>query len=145
MWSHLPRIVSLFLLCVSSIDAQPLQNGVIDRTFSPRAIVKSTVETNQGGVMFDLNKAALIIIDMQVFFLKDKDAPGLALIPQMNKTIAAFRQAGAPVVWVNWGVRKDMRNFPGQWQPPIHGAPDAEIYPTLDVDKVKLKKKGRYK
>ena len=103
-------------------------NTVIDRTFVPRDLVPKNLLTNKGLVRFDLNKAALVIIDMQVYFLKD-GMPGLALIPRMNATIAAFREAGSPIIWVNWGQRSDMRNFPGTWKPPIHGTPDAQIYP----------------
>jgi nicotinamidase-related amidase len=112
---------------------------VIDRTFQPRQIAPVSIESTKGHVRFDLNKSALIIIDMQVYFLKDAGAAGLPLVAKMNETIAAFRAAQAPVVWVNWGQRSDMRNFhvygtPQSWTPPVHGTPDAEIFPGLDFD-----------
>jgi hypothetical protein len=110
----LPAAVLLAAM-VSATEAVP-----IDRLHAARDLVPSTINTNKGPVSFDLNKAALIVIDMQVYFLSTKDAPGLALIPQLNATVAAFRAAGAPVIWVNWGQRSDMRNFPGDWKPPVH-------------------------
>ena len=71
---------------------------------------------------------------MQIYFLNATDAPGRALVPRMHEAIAAFRQAGAPVIWLNWGQRQDMRNFPSTWLPPVHGAADAAIWPALDYD-----------
>jgi nicotinamidase-related amidase len=108
--------------------------GTIDRTFQPRKFAPATIDTTSARVRFDLNKSALILIDMQVFFLKEENAPGRLLVGKMNETIAAFRAAGAPVVWLNWGQRSDMRNFPNTWKPPVHGTPDAAIFPGLDYD-----------
>jgi nicotinamidase-related amidase len=71
---------------------------------------------------------------MQIYFLNATDAPGRALVPRMNEAIAAFRQDVAPVIWLNWGQRQDMRNFPNTWLPPVHGAADAAIWPALDYD-----------
>lgn len=85
---------------------------------------------------FDLNKAALIVVDMQKYFLPP-GAPGLPLVGPINTTLAAFRAANASVVWLNWGVRKDYGTWTGvensNWIPPVAGTDDAAIYAGLDV------------
>ena len=60
--------------------------GVIDRTFRPRELAPVVVPSSKGQIQFDLNKSALVIIDMQVYFLKDAEAPGRELIGRMNQT-----------------------------------------------------------
>ena len=90
-------------------------------------------------VSFDVRKAALVIVDMQTYFLSAADAPGRALVAPINSTVAAFRDAGAPVYWVNWGVRSDYLDWPGHsgvsgnpWRPPAANSAGAAIFPGLD-------------
>lgn len=98
-------------------------------------------------VAFDMNKAALVIVDMQNYFLKSSTAPGLALVGAINATAEVFRAAGAPVVFVNWGMRPDYADWtesdvhPGpkyarlaDFLPPVKGSHDAELYPDISFD-----------
>lgn len=73
-------------------------------------------------VQADLSRSAFLIIDMQNDFLSDEgwfaisrneDVSALSdVILQINALSAAFRQAGAPVVHINWAVRPDGANLP---------------------------------
>jgi ureidoacrylate peracid hydrolase len=90
----------------------------------------------------DANKCALVLVDLQHFFLKADGAPGQALVPGVNAATAAARACGVPVFWVNWGVRNDRLGYPGGARsgtqgtfPPAAGEADAEIWHELDVDR----------
>lgn len=71
-------------------------------------------------LIFDANRAALVIVDMQ----NDFCAPGgwisslginldygRKLIDPINIVSRAFRSGGMPVIWLNWGVRPDRLNL----------------------------------
>eukprot|EP00937_MAST-01D_sp_MAST-1D-sp2_P000496 g496.t1 len=95
-------------------------------------------------VAFDVGKAALVIVDMQRYFLQAADAPGRALVPAINEAVAAFHDANASVLYVNWGMRPDMLDWPGHsgvsgssWQPPAAGSASAELWPGLDFNETK--------
>lgn len=58
---------------------------------------------NQHRMQLNRDKAALLIIDMQDFFL-DPTSPtftcgGLAILPMLKRLLAAFRKAGRPVIF----------------------------------------------
>ncbi len=70
---------------------------------------------------FDPARAALIVIDMQNDFLSPGGwfhsrgidlAAARSVIAPINRTAAAARKAGMPVVWLNWGNRPDLLNLP---------------------------------
>jgi nicotinamidase-related amidase len=52
---------------------------------------------------FDASQTALVVIDMQKFYVGDI-APALAIIPNINRLAAAFRAKGATVAWVQMTV-----------------------------------------
>lgn len=92
--------------------------------------------------LLDANKSALVLVDLQHFFLKAEGAPGRALMPAVNAATAAARAAAVPVIWVNWGVRADRLGYPGGARggdrgvfPPAKGEPDAELWHELEVDR----------
>lgn len=67
-------------------------------------------------VELDLARSALVIIDMQNDFLHPDGwfpragvdvSALLALAPALAELAAGAREAGVPVIWVNWGVRAD--------------------------------------
>ncbi len=72
------------------------------------------------GIRLRPDKSALIVIDMQRFFLEPADsAPvpvGDAILPRVKQVIRAFRQAGRPVVFTRHAHqnKKDTRML-GQW------------------------------
>lgn len=73
-------------------------------------------------IQVDMARSALIIIDMQNDFLNAegwfaaiRDAqvgPLSTIIPRINAVATAFRDHGAPVIHLNWGVRADLANLP---------------------------------
>jgi nicotinamidase-related amidase len=52
---------------------------------------------------FAARETALVVIDMQKFYVGDIE-PAIAIIPNINRLAAAFREKGAPVVWVQMTV-----------------------------------------
>lgn len=84
----------------------------------PRPVI---VDARPAAVEFDLARAALVVVDMQNDFChpdgwfarKGVDvAPLRVPIAAINALTGPMREASAPVVWVNWGVRADAANLP---------------------------------
>lgn len=77
---------------------------------SPSPSPRVVVETTKAPVAIDPEKSALVIIDMQQYFLspqlgRPRDAPGLKAADQLVRyAIPACRKAGIRVVWLQWGV-----------------------------------------
>lgn len=85
----------------------------------PRALRVSIVAEPQR-VVFDAGRAAMIVIDMQNDFCSPKGwlahigvdvTPARGPIKPLNGLLPALRQAGVPVIWVNWGNRPDKLNL----------------------------------
>jgi len=85
------------------------------------------------------DKAALLVIDMQHFFL-DPASPsytcgGLAILPNLVKAIHAFRQAGRPVIYtrhVHHPDRIDAGILGWWWEGMcLEGSPESEIHQDL--------------
>jgi len=84
----------------------------------PRPI---TVACEPQAVRFDLERTALVVIDMQNDFCA-KDGwvdhlgvdytPDRAPIEPLRRILPALRAADVPIVWVNWGNRPDLANMP---------------------------------
>lgn len=71
-------------------------------------------------IVVDANKSALMIVDMQNDFCTKggwMDSQGIDITPNrkpiepLQALLKAFRSADLPVLWVNWGVRKDLLNI----------------------------------
>ncbi|EJT96760.1 Isochorismatase hydrolase [Dacryopinax primogenitus] len=70
---------------------------------------KITVKTTKDPIMIAPKKTALIIIDMQNYFLHEKlfdNGPGRESVPLMMETVCSCRKAGIPVVWCNMGMNE---------------------------------------
>lgn len=86
-------------------DSQPLK---------PRINLKTTTSP----ITLSPAKTALVIIDMQNFFLSEAfgraKGPGHAAAESLvNNAIPAARKAGVRVVWVNWGLTdEDVKSMP---------------------------------
>ncbi len=72
-------------------------------------------------VEIDLAASALVVVDMQNDFCHPRGwfgqkgigvAPMRRPIPLLQRLLPAWRAAGAPVVWLNWGIRADRANLP---------------------------------
>jgi nicotinamidase-related amidase len=81
------------------------------------------------GLIIDLARTALIIVDMQNDFCGEDgwvasmgiDFPAArAMIEPINAVASALRDADVPVLWVNWGVRPDRANLQPSTQHPFN-------------------------
>jgi len=75
-------------------------NSLIEKT---QLWLKKIRPVNQHRMQLNKEKSALLIVDMQKFFL-DPASPtftcgGLAILPTVKKLIMAFREAGRPVIY----------------------------------------------
>ncbi len=105
---------------------------------------------NQHQMQFEQKKAALLVIDMQRFFL-DPVSPtftcgGLAILPTLQRVIGAFRKAGRPVIYtrhVHHPDRLDAGIMEWWWEGMcIEGSPESEVHGDIAPepnDKVILK------
>lgn len=92
----------------------------VDMTRPSRPLVPLTLKAEPQSVTIDANKTALLIVDMQNDFCTQGGwlhsrgidiSPNRKPIEPLKASIAACRDADIPVVWVNWGVRKDLLNI----------------------------------
>lgn len=86
-----------------------------DSPIEPRVTFKTTTKP----VTVDPAKTALVVIDMQNFFLspafgRNMQGAGHKALKQLtDHAIPAARQAGVRVVWVNWGLtEKEVKTMP---------------------------------
>jgi nicotinamidase-related amidase len=94
--------------------------GVVDMTRPARPVRPLRIAAQPQAIVVDAHKSALMIVDMQNDFCtkggwmdsKGIDtSPNRAPIEPLGRLVDAFRAQAMPVVWVNWGVRKDLLNI----------------------------------
>jgi nicotinamidase-related amidase len=94
---------------------------------------------NQHEMHLNIDKSALLVIDMQHFFL-DPASPtftcgGLAILPNIKLLIKIFRQTGRPVIYtkhVHHPGGLDAGIMDWWWEGKcIEGSPESEIHPEL--------------
>jgi nicotinamidase-related amidase len=79
---------------------------------------KVTIQTTNTPITVSPSKSALVIIDMQNFFLSSafgrQKGAGHAACEQLVKyAIPAARKAGIRIIWLNWGLsEKDVQDMP---------------------------------
>ena len=80
-----------------------------------------TIACQPQSVTVDLNRTALIVIDMQNDFcakggwvdhLGVDYTPDRTPIGPLQNLLPPLRKAGVPIIWVNWGNRPDLLNMP---------------------------------
>jgi nicotinamidase-related amidase len=94
---------------------------------------------NQHPMPFNKDKAALLVIDMQKFFLNPASPTftcgGIAILPGLKQLIAAFRQAGRPVIFTKHVHHPGLLDagILGWWWEGmcVEGSPDSEIHDDL--------------
>lgn len=80
---------------------------------SPPIHSRLALETTTARVTIDPAKSALIVVDMQNFFLspslgRSKDSNGMKACYKLAETaIPACRRAGIRIVWLNWGLTQN--------------------------------------
>ncbi|KAI5121245.1 hypothetical protein M0805_002292 [Coniferiporia weirii] len=118
-------------------------------------------------IRIDAKKSALVVIDMQNFFLHPDlraHPKGLACVDPLLNTIPPLRAAGVKIVWVNWGltehelqtippslVRSFMKNGKGGFGAELpagfgrllmRGARNSELYGPLQTEYESGKEQG---
>jgi nicotinamidase-related amidase len=92
----------------------------VDMTRPAKPVRPLHLEAEPQSVTIDAAKTALLIVDMQNDFCTEGGwlhsrgidiSPNKAPIMPLKALIEACRNNGMPVVWVNWGVRKDLLNI----------------------------------
>ncbi|MDF1721254.1 MAG: cysteine hydrolase [Minwuia sp.] len=82
---------------------------------------RAQVTAEPQSVVCDLNRTAIVVIDMQNDFCTEGgwvDHLGLDYTPDrkpiepLRKLLPELRKADVPVIWVNWGNRPDLTNMP---------------------------------
>ncbi len=105
---------------------------------------------NQHEMKLKKSKAALLVIDMQRFFLDPESSGfacgGVAILPTLQRVIAAFRKADRPVIYTRHVHRPDGMDagILGWWWDGmcIEGSPESEVHQKiapLSGEKVVLK------
>jgi nicotinamidase-related amidase len=101
--------------------------------------LKHVAPFNTHPMQLNRDKAALLIIDMQRFFL-DPASPtftcgGLAILPKLKKAIHAFRQADRPVIFTRHVHHPDRLDagIMGWWWDGmcLEGSPESEVHQDL--------------
>jgi nicotinamidase-related amidase len=86
----------------------------------PRPVRPVAVAAEPQSVTVDANRSALVIVDMQNDFCTPGGylhyrgidvTPDRAPIAPLQRLIPVLREQGVPIVWLNWGVRKDLLNI----------------------------------
>ena len=92
----------------------------VDMTRPPPPLRPLSIAAEPQNIVIDARKTALMIVDMQNDFCCAGgwlDSRGIDITPNrkpiepIRDLVAACRQSSLPVVWVNWGVRKDLLNI----------------------------------
>lgn len=101
-----------------------------------RSWLEAIIPFNQHQMDVNKDKAALLVIDMQEFFLSPSSPSftcgGLAIIPNLKKLIEAFRAANRPVIYtrhVHHPQRIDAGIMEWWWEGMcLEGSPESEIH-----------------
>lgn len=89
----------------------------VERESRPARIVAEPQD-----VTVDFSRTAILVIDMQNDFCAPAGwlhsigvdiAPAAAAISPIAEILPPLRAAGVPVIWLNWGNRRDQANLPG--------------------------------
>jgi len=94
---------------------------------------------NQHQMTLDADHSALLVIDMQKFFLNPQSPSftcgGIAILPEVSRLIATFRKTNRPVIYtrhVHHPDHLDSGIMAWWWKGMcIEGSPESEIHPDL--------------
>jgi nicotinamidase-related amidase len=95
--------------------------GHVDMSDPGPAPRRLTLDAQPQRITVDLNRTALVVIDMQNDFctaggwvdhIGGDVTPDRAPIAPLNRLTPELRRHGVPVIWLNWGNRPDLANMP---------------------------------
>jgi ureidoacrylate peracid hydrolase len=104
-----------------------------------RSWLDSIAAVNEHAMRLRPDRVALLVIDMQTFFL-DPSSPtftcgGLAVLPTVQALIGAFRNTGRPVIYTRHVHHPDGHDagIMGWWWEGMcrEGTPESEVHPSL--------------
>ncbi len=108
-------------------NAYQVSGETVNMCRPAKPIKVAHLEAQSQNLRFDVNRSAIIVVDMQNDFCAPDGwigsmgidvSPAQALATPINSTTQAFRADGAPVIFLNWGVRPDRLNLsPGTLHP----------------------------
>jgi nicotinamidase-related amidase len=93
----------------------------VDMAAAPARPVPVAIAAAPQNITIDLRRSAMIVIDMQNDFCAKNGwvdhlgvdyTPDRKPIKPLQKLLPVLRQAGVPIIWVNWGNRPDLANMP---------------------------------
>ncbi|WP_217430285.1 cysteine hydrolase family protein [Sphingomonas bacterium] len=112
---------------IPSGNAYRVSDDCVDMRRPQRPTNTTRLPALPQSLILDRGRTALIVIDMVNDFCAPDGwiasmgvdvGPARALAEPINRAADALRAAGAPVIWVNWGVRPDRLNLsPGTQHP----------------------------
>jgi nicotinamidase-related amidase len=117
----IPSDTTLRPLGTSTTYHWRVNDTVVDMAMSLPSPRRATIASAPQSVTIDLNRTALIVIDMQNDFCAKNGwvdhlgvdyTPDRAPIAPLQRLLPHVRNAGVPVIWVNWGNRPDLLNMP---------------------------------
>lgn len=110
------------VLGLSPHHAWRVTDHCVDMSLPPPPPRPVRIPAHRQDVVVDLNRTALMIIDLQNDFTSPggwvdeavggDPTPNQGGIPALNALTPALRALGVPVIWVNWGNRPDLANMP---------------------------------
>ncbi len=118
-----------------------------------REWLKEIEPFNQHQMSFNKDKSALLVIDMQDFFLNPESPTftcgGAAILPQLKRLIQAFRKAGRPVIYTRHIHHPDKidAGIMGWWWDGmcVEGSPESEMHKDIKpLPNEKVVDKHRY-
>ena len=94
---------------------------------------------NEHEMKLNVGASALLVVDMQQFFLDDASPTftcgGVAIIPTVKRVLGAFRKAGRPVIFsrhVHHPDDLDVGIMGWWWEGKcLEGSPESEVHPEL--------------
>ena len=104
-----------------------------------REWLKKIEAFNRHKMELNAEKSALLVIDMQDFFL-DESSPtftcgGLAILPKLQGLITAFRESGRPVIYTRHVHNPQLNDagIMGWWWEGmcLEGSPESEVHKTI--------------
>ena len=93
---------------------------IVDTLRPSRRARAITLETGERSIIINMNRTAVIVVDMQNDFCHPDGwlghigvdvTPARAPIAPLQHLLPVLRQAGVPVIWLNWGNRADKLNL----------------------------------
>ena len=101
-------------------NAWQVSPDLVDMSRPAKPVRRMRVAAEPQSIVVDVNKSALLIVDMQNDFCTQggwMDSKGIDVSPNrkpiapLARLVKRFRGESVPVIWVNWGVRKDLLNI----------------------------------